>query len=106
MSSNGNLESRITKLEQRHPGAKRDQWRAIVAAFVEGPEYDDHRDLIIDALCGDMPAQYGFEVRDGPDLLLYHLNFWQRDEPGGEPFRYVIRIVDVDDMPLPPGGIP
>lgn len=85
MPSTGDMARRVKRLERALPSNPRAQWRAYLAQCFAGPEYAEHREAIIEALCSDMP-QYSFTgyAPDSPDEYTgYCVSWWMRDK--GDP---------------------
>lgn len=76
------LALRLARLE-KHPGMwSKSQRRAMLAHSFTAPEYAEHRERIIEALCGDCP-QYSFRgpaPNDPDEYAAYMVSWWTREQ--------------------------
>lgn len=72
------LAKRVRRLERSIQPEKETAWRAYLAQYFAGNEYDEHREHIIDALCSDDP-RYSFTTE--ADNRYYLINWPYRSNP-------------------------
>lgn len=78
------LRSRIGRLEQdMSERLGPSEWRASLEPYFAASAYAEHREALLDALCGPNPS-YHFgapDGSDGPDSGHYFVSWWTRSGP-------------------------
>lgn len=75
------LQGRVGRLEREMSAqAAPWRWRELLAPYFTEPVYEEHREALLDALCGPNPS-YAFEAREGPDRGRYFIFWWTRQGP-------------------------